>query len=190
MGIKCVKCYTAMDGTEFRDKEEVLKYEESKRIEEDIYITSDGKEFIDRDVAWKHEQELYKRYVYTFEFEFTPVPMPYYKCVRYTEKIIDNEITYRVIIDNPKEDIKNIEAIIIHDKYTEDIFPSTGIFDDKLNLIPETIDKDKNYVKGIILTGYIPFKGDINDLNATFKVLVKYTDKFNVESVVMYSTKK
>ena len=68
----------------------------------------------------------------------------------YTEKIIDNEITYRVIIDNPKEDIKNIEAIIIHDKYTEDIFPSTGIFDDKLNLIPETIDKDKNYVKGII----------------------------------------
>lgn len=108
----------------------------------------------------------------------------------YTEKIIDNEITYRVIIDNPKEDIKNIEAIIIHDKYTEDIFPSTGIFDDKLNLIPETIDKDKNYVKGIILTGYIPFKGDINDLNATFKVLVKYTDKFNVECVVMYSTKK
>ena len=108
----------------------------------------------------------------------------------YTEKIIDNEITYRVIIDNPKEDIKNIEAIIIHDKYTEDIFPSTGIFDDKLNLIPETIDKDKNYVKGIILTGYIPFKADINDLNATFKVLVKYTDKFNVESVVMYSTKK
>lgn len=108
----------------------------------------------------------------------------------YTEKIIDNEITYRVIIDNPKEDIKNIEAIIIHDKYTEDIFPSTGIFDDKLNLIPETIDKDKNYVKGIILTGYIPFEGDINDLNATFKVLVKYTDKFNVESVVIYSTKK
>ena len=111
MGIKCVKCYTAMDGTEFRDKEEVLKYEESKRIEEDIYITSDGKEFIDRDVAWKHEQELYKRYVYTFEFEFTPVPMPYYKCVRYTEKTIEDGVFNNcniILIDDNMESIKFI----------------------------------------------------------------------------------
>ena len=111
MGIKCVKCYTAMDGTQFRDKEEVLKYEESKRIEEDIYITSDGKEFIDRDVAWKHEQELYKRYVYTFEFEFTPVPMPYYKCVRYTEKTIEDGVFNNcniILIDDNMESIKFI----------------------------------------------------------------------------------
>ena len=111
MGIKCVKCYTAMDGTEFRDKEEVLKYEESKRIEEDIYITSDGKEFIDRDVAWKHEQELYKRYVYTFEFEFTPVPMPYYKCVRYTEKIIDDGVFNNCNIILTDESMKSIKFI-------------------------------------------------------------------------------
>ena len=111
MGIKCVKCYTAMDGTQFRDKEEVLKYEESKRIEEDIYITSDGKEFIDRDVAWKHEQELYKRYVYTFEFEFTPVPMPYYKCVRYTEKIIDDGVFNNCNIILTDESMKSIKFI-------------------------------------------------------------------------------
>ena len=111
MGIKCVKCYTAMDGTKFRDKEEVLKYEESKRIEEDIYITSDGKEFIDRDVAWKHEQELYKRYVYTFEFEFTPVPMPYYKCVRYTEKIIDDGVFNNCNIILTDESMKSIKFI-------------------------------------------------------------------------------
>ena len=111
MGIKCVKCYTAMDGTQFRDKEEVLKYEESKRIEEDIYITSDGKEFIDRDVAWKHEQELYKRYVYTFEFEFIPVPMPYYKCVRYTEKIIDDGVFNNCNIILTDESMKSIKFI-------------------------------------------------------------------------------
>ena len=111
MGIKCVKCYTAMDGTEFRDKEEVLKYEESKRIEEDIYITSDGKEFIDRDIACKYEQELYKRYVYTFEFEFVPVPTPYYKCVRYTEKIIDDGVFNNCNIILTDESMKSIKFI-------------------------------------------------------------------------------
>lgn len=109
MGIKCVKCYTAMDGTQFRDKEEVLKYEESKRIEEDIYITSDGKEFIDRDIAYKHELEIYKRYVYTFEFEFMPVPTPYYKCVRYTEKTIEDGVFNNcniILIDDNMKSIK------------------------------------------------------------------------------------
>ena len=111
MGIKCVKCYTAMDGTQFKDKEEVLKYEESKRIEEDIYITSDGKEFIDRDIAYKHELEIYRRYVYTFEFEFVPVPTPYYKCVRYTEKTIEDGVFNNcniILIDDNMESIKFI----------------------------------------------------------------------------------
>ena len=111
MGIKCVKCYTAMEGTQFRDKEEVLKYEESKRIEEDIYITSDGKEFIDRDIAYKHELEIYRRYVYTFEFEFVPVPTPYYKCVRYTEKTIEDGVFNNcniILIDDNMESIKFI----------------------------------------------------------------------------------
>ena len=111
MGIKCVKCYTAMDGTQFRDKEEVLKYEESKRIERDIYITSDGKEFIDRDIAYKHELEIYRRYVYTFEFEFMPVPTPHYKCVRYTEKTIEDGVFNNcniILIDENMESIKFI----------------------------------------------------------------------------------
>ena len=111
MGIKCVKCYTAMDGTQFRDKEEVLKYEESKRIEEDIYITSDGKEFIDRDIAYKHELEIYKRYVYTFEFEFVPVPTPYYKCVRYTEKTIEDGVFNNCNIILIDESMKSIKFI-------------------------------------------------------------------------------
>ena len=117
MGIKCVKCYTAMDGTQFRDKEEVLKYEESKRIEEDIYITSDGEEFIDRDIAYKHELEIYnkrKQYVYTFEFEFWTILtyhkcVTYYNCVRYREKTIEDGVFNNcniILIDESMKSIK------------------------------------------------------------------------------------
>ena len=50
------------------------------------------------------------------------------------DRINEEEITYRVIIDNAKEDISNIKALLIHDYFTEDIFPSIGILDDTINL--------------------------------------------------------
>ena len=106
------------------------------------------------------------------------------------DKVIETEVTYRVIIDNPKVALRNIEALVIHDKYTKDIFPSVGIFDDKLNLIPNVINKSSNYVEGIILVGYIPFEEDIKNLNANFKLLFKYEDDNNNIKTIIYSTNK
>ena len=45
-------------------------------------------------------------------------------------------------------------------------------------------------MKGIILVGYIPFDDDIKNLNATFKVLVKYEDDEGNINKIIYSTKK
>ena len=106
------------------------------------------------------------------------------------DKVIETEVTYRVIIDNPKVALRNIEALVIHDKYTKDIFPSVGIFDDRLNLIPNVINKSSNYVEGIILVGYIPFEEDIKNLNASFKLLFKYEDDNNNIKTIIYSTNK
>lgn len=102
-------------------------------------------------------------------------------------KFIDEEYMYKVTIDNPKEELKEIEAIVIHNKDTEDIFPSSGIFDDKYNLIPNDINKKSNNVKGVILIGYIPYEEDIT---VTFKLLVKYKDNNNKINTIVYSTKK
>lgn len=108
----------------------------------------------------------------------------------YVDKIIETEVMYRVIIDNPKVALRNIQALVIHDKHTEDIFPSSGIFESKLNLIPGVINKKSNYVEGIILAGYIPFEDDIKNLNATFKILFKYEDDSGKNYTIIYSTKK
>lgn len=107
----------------------------------------------------------------------------------YLKKLNDDEATYKVIIDNPKKELNNIEAIIIHDNKTSDIYPSIGIYDDKVSLIPNKVDKDNNIVKGIILTGYIPYSDDINNLKVSFKLLFKYTDSEG-EHTIIYSTKK
>ena len=108
----------------------------------------------------------------------------------YVDKIIETEVMYRVIIDKPQIPLRNIETIVIHDKNTQDIFPSSGIFDDKLSLIPDVINKSSNYVEGIILIGYIPYEEDIKNLNATFKVLVKYEDDDGITHKVFYSINK
>ena len=70
------------------------------------------------------------------------------------------------------------------------MYPSTGIFESKLSLIPGVINKTSNYVEGIILAGYIPYEGDINNLNANFKVLFKYEDDEGISHTIIYSTKK
>jgi hypothetical protein len=94
----------------------------------------------------------------------------------YYDKIIETEVMFRVIIDKPKEPIRNIEAIVIHNQKTDDIFPTSGVFDQEYSLIPNVINKKSNYVEGIILVGYIPFDLELNKFNAEFKVLVKYED--------------
>ena len=100
------------------------------------------------------------------------------------DKIIDSEVRYQVIIDNVKEDIYDIEALAVHNKETNDIFPSIGIFDEK-----ETLLKDKK-PSGVILVGYIDYDGKIDDFKCKTKILVKYKTKDKKEHKVYYVTKK
>ncbi len=99
------------------------------------------------------------------------------------DKLTDEEIQYQVVIDNPKDKITDIKAIAIHDKQTDDVFPSIGIFDDSVNLIlgekPE----------GIVLVGYIPFEDKLEKFDCEFKVLVSYKINDN-EYTSYFVTKK
>lgn len=92
------------------------------------------------------------------------------------DTITDDEIMYNIIVDNPKEDTFDVKVLAIHDKTTKDIYPSIGIYDKKVNLIPNEVNEKKNNVKGIALVGYFPFEGEIEDYRVTFKILIEYTD--------------
>lgn len=137
-----------------------------------------------------NEEKLYNEYIFDLKKGVNYESNLPFDLEIYVDKIIETEVMYRVIIDNPKVPLRNIEALVIHDKYTEDIFPSSGIFETKLNLIPGVINKNSNYVEGIILAGYVPFDDDIKNLNATFKLLFKYEDDDGKVHTIFYSTKK
>ena len=99
------------------------------------------------------------------------------------DKITSKEVRYQVILDSVKKDINDITIICYHNKKTDDIYPSMGIFDEK-----ESLKKDKK-TSEIILVRYITYKGDIEDFNITMKVLVKYKID-NKEYKIHYVTKK
>ena len=107
----------------------------------------------------------------------------------YYEQLVD-EIVYRIIIDNPKEQIMNIKAVATHNYETEDIYPSVGIFEEKLHLDPNKVDLEKNYVKGIILTGYIDYDGDLDNFDVEIKLLIEYNNTAGKNRKVYYKYQK
>ena len=92
---------------------------------------------------------------------------------------------FEVSVDNVKGTVKNITALAIHDKQTDDVFPSVGIFDDTVTLT------EGEKPEGVVLAGYIPYTGSIDDLKneITVKVLIKYEYE-NKKITAYYMTKK
>lgn len=106
------------------------------------------------------------------------------------EKIIKEELRYQVIIDQPHLAMNNVKAIAIHNQKTFDIFPSLGIFDEALNLLPEGNAVKENQTKGIILIGYIPYQGSLADFEGCFRVLIQYEDENNKLNKIFYLYQK
>ncbi|MEG2283029.1 MAG: hypothetical protein RSB99_00170 [Bacilli bacterium] len=86
-------------------------------------------------------------------------------------KLTADEVQYRLILDKPKIIMKDIRLLLIHNQKTTDIFPSIGIFDDKISLIP-----DSSGTKGLVLVGYLPFSGNEGDFIGEFRLFLEYQD--------------
>jgi len=101
----------------------------------------------------------------------------------YTDRINEEEISYRLILDNPKENMYNIKAMVVHNQFTDSIFPSIGIFDEPIDLI-----MDNEEVKGINLTGYIKTIKEIEKLDLEVRVYIEYTNELEETKKIYYKT--
>lgn len=99
------------------------------------------------------------------------------------DRINSEEISYRVIIDNPKENMNDIKAMVVHNYYVDDIFPTIGLFDDKESLV---VGNDE--IRGIELIGYIDTTKDIADLDLELKVWISYTTDTGEVKDIYYKT--
>ena len=136
------------------------------------------------DKDYSNEKDIYLKYIKELKtVKETSDILPFDIEVKY-DKLTNNEIRYQVIIDNVKEDLFDVEMISIHNKETNDVFPSIGIFDKKEDL------KVNKKPSGLILVGYIDYDKKIEDFKCNMKVMIKYKTSDKKIHKVYYVTKK
>ena len=95
----------------------------------------------------------------------------------------EEKVIYEVVLSKPKENMNNIKAVLVHNYYTEDVFPTIGLFDDTKSLFVNSQDS-------ITLKGSIKTDKDIDNLNLMLKLLIRYTTDDGVKKDIYYKTTK
>ena len=101
----------------------------------------------------------------------------------FIDRIDEEKVSYEMIVENPSINMNNIKAILIHNYYTEQLFPSVGIFDDPVDLIVNSGNK-------ITLKGEIETDNDIDSLNLVLKLYIRYVDDNGNEKDIYYKATK
>ena len=94
----------------------------------------------------------------------------------------EEKLTYRVILNNPKENMKEIKAIVIHNYYSEELFPSIGIFDEKKSLLTSDIESK------IELSNTIKTTKNLSKLNLELKIWIEYKNDRGETKEIYYKT--
>lgn len=111
-------------------------------------------------------------------------------------RIDEEKVEYRVSLSNPKENMNDMKVLVVHNYYTEDVFPTIGLFDNTVDLliddnvknIDDTADRDLD--NDIELTGVIKTTNDIDELDLELKVLIEYIDDNGEKKDIYYKTTK
>lgn len=101
------------------------------------------------------------------------------------DRINEEKITYKVILDNPKENMNSVKVIVVHNFYTEEMFPSIGFFDNKKNLL---LQNEDNSNSSLTLKGNIETTSSIENLDLELKVLIEYQNDSKEKKDIYYKT--
>lgn len=90
-------------------------------------------------------------------------------------------VNYSLTINNPKINMHNVKALLIHNYNNNDIYPSIGIFDEPKELLESSNDNIK-------LEGSILSSDDLSDIN--FKLYLEYTNDEEVKEEIYYEVQR
>lgn len=128
----------------------------------------------DEKIAYlEYKNELEEVENLTSEVDFNT----YFNILREDEETVN----YSLIINNPKVNMNNVKALLIHDYSTEDAYPSVGIFDEPVSLSASSDDS-------IILKGVITSNEDLSDVK--FKLYLEYSDDDGELNKIYYDVKR
>jgi hypothetical protein len=99
------------------------------------------------------------------------------------DRIDDEKISYKTILNNPKENMNNIKLLIIHNQYTEEVFPSIGLLDNNVKVLNQ-----EDISNEIIIERSLATTSDIKKLSLEFRIWLEYTDDLEEKHTIYYKT--
>lgn len=99
------------------------------------------------------------------------------------DRLDEEKVSYKVVFSNAKENMNNIKALVVHNYYTEEVFPTIGLFDETKKMSINSDDKLK-------LEGTIETTNDIDNLDLELKILIEYLDDDGKVKDIYYKTTK
>lgn len=93
----------------------------------------------------------------------------------------EEKVSYSVSFSNPKENMYDIEAMVIHNYYNDDLFPTIGLFDKKGELL---VSDDKI----IELSDTIETNKNLSTINLELKTYIQYKDENGEKKEIYYKT--
>lgn len=97
------------------------------------------------------------------------------------ERIDEESINYKIIINNPQENMHNIKLIVVHNYYNEDVYPTIGLFDETKELLVDDSSKQE-----LILKDNIKTTENISKLNLELKISIEYINDAGEKKDIYY----
>lgn len=99
------------------------------------------------------------------------------------ERVDEEEVDYQTTISNPKENMHNIKVLLVHNYYSDNVFPSIGLFDEPQELLVNSDEKQEITLKDTIKT-----TTNISKMNLELKILIEYTNDNGEKKDIYYKT--
>ncbi|MDD8048821.1 MAG: hypothetical protein PHH04_04360 [Thomasclavelia sp.] len=136
-----------------------------------LIIFSSGCEKSSKNSTTSKEEKIYDSYIEKMnsrkEFEETTDD---FNIKLITNKLKAKKVRYDIVIDSPKIEMLDIQAIAMVNGSNDENYPSIGILEsNKYSLKPGVIDKANNIYKGVNLSGIT------KEANISIILFIKYT---------------
>lgn len=97
------------------------------------------------------------------------------------DRIDEEKVKYKVILNKPKENMKNIKVLVVHNFYNEELYPSVGFFDKERNL---SVGEDSS----IELSNIIKTTKNLSKINLELKLWLEYKNDEGEKKEIYYKT--
>ena len=139
-----------------------------------------------RDIAFERALTLYESHYFSILDNDRFLTFSNYFDISIEKYELSSQYRYDLIIDNPQVAMYDVVIVVVEGNQDfetlENLSPSIGVFDSTVNLVPNQVNIDKGFPKGILLSGIS------SNETIQLKVMISWKDYYKLKQIREYFT--